>query len=144
MGMIGGETLVEEEYSSFEWAADEAALMQSAEYEEAEQWFGSMLDGVETTSYPHSGTKEPVLPGTMMRVAAELDAEAIEAFCRKYAVTPSNYFLSAFLQTLHRLTRNETVAITTVNNGRNDARLIDAMISIHSLKSCAASESVPR
>lgn len=121
----GGETLVEEEYSSFEWAADEAALMQSAEYEEAEQWFGSMLDGVETTSYPHSGAKEPVLPGTMMRVAAELDAEAIEAFCRKYAVTPSNYFLSAFLQTLHRLTRNETVAITTVNNGRNDARLID-------------------
>lgn len=120
-----GEELAEEEYSSFEWAADEAALMESAEFEEAEEWFASLLGEAETTVYPHSSAPETVLPGTLLRTSSELDAESIDRFCRDNAVTPSNFFLSVFMQTLHRLTRNETVAITTVNNGRNDVRLID-------------------
>lgn len=120
-----GVKLTEEEYSPFEFASDEAALMQSAEYEEAEQWFANLLDGAETTVYSHSTTAEPVEPGTLYRCSIDIDGTDIDRFCQKNAVTPSNYFLSAFMQTLHRLTRNDTVAITTVNNGRNDVRLID-------------------
>lgn len=114
-----------EEYSAFEWADDEAALLRSSEYEEAEQWFASLLEGTETTVYPHSSVAEPVTPGTLMRCAVEVDAAAIDSFCSRHALTPSNFFLAIFMQTLHRLTRNEKVVITTVNNGRNDVRLMD-------------------
>lgn len=120
-----GEQLAEEEYSAFEWAADEAALMQSAEYEEAEDWFATLLSEAQTTVYPRSIVAEPVPEGTLLRSSAEVDGEAIDRFCSTNALTPSNFFLSAFMQTLHRLSRSETVAITTVNNGRNDVRLID-------------------
>lgn len=120
-----GENVPEEEYSAFEFAADEADLMLSSEYEEAEQWFKSLLSNAETTIYPHSTTPESVYPGTLLRCNIDIDGTEIDRFCQKNAVTPSNFFLSAFMQTIHRLTRNETVAITTVNNGRNDVRLID-------------------
>lgn len=120
-----GLTLPGEEYSAFEWADDEAALLRSAEYEEAEEWFEKLMADAETTVYSHSSTPEPVMPGTLLRVSTEIDGAAIDKFCSDNAVTPSNFFLSAFMQTLHRLTRNETVAITTVNNGRNDVRLVD-------------------
>lgn len=120
-----GECLQEEEYSAFEWAADEAAVMQSSEYEEAEQWFDRLLDSVETTVYPHSTRPEAVTPGTLLRREIEIDGAGIDRFCRDNALTPSNFFLSVFMQALHRLTRNDTVAITTINNGRNDVRLVD-------------------
>lgn len=48
----------------------------------------------------------------------------IREYCSRNAITPSNYLLSSMLQLLHRLTREETVQITTVNNGRNDVRLM--------------------
>ncbi|MDE6447545.1 MAG: AMP-binding protein, partial [Muribaculaceae bacterium] len=120
----GGEVAAEE-YSAFEWADDEAALLRSSEYEEAEQWFTTLLEQTETTVYPHSSVAEPVTPGTLMRYAVEVDAAAIDSFCSRHALTPSNFFLALFMQTLHRLTRNEKVVITTVNNGRNDVRLMD-------------------
>lgn len=120
-----GEKISGEEYSPFEFAVDEAALMLSTEYEEAEQWFKSLLSDVETTVYSHSTVPEPVFPGTLMRCNVDIKGDEIDRFCQKNAVTPSNFFLAAFMQTLHRLTRNETIAITSVNNGRSDARLIN-------------------
>lgn len=120
-----GEEVATEEYSAFEWADDEAALLRSAEYEEAEAWFEKLIGEAETTVYSHSTKAEAVVPGTLFRVSTEVDAADIDRFCSDNAVTPSNFFLSTFMQTLHRLTRNDCVAITTVNNGRNDVRLID-------------------
>ncbi|MFQ8805298.1 MAG: condensation domain-containing protein [Alistipes indistinctus] len=120
-----GQEVPGEEYSAFEWADDEAALLRSAEYEEAESWFEKLLGETETTVYPHSSVAEPVIPGTLLRVGTEIGGNDIDRFCSDNAVTPSNFFLSAFMQTLHRITRNETVVITTVNNGRNDVRLVD-------------------
>lgn len=120
-----GETVDPEEYSAFEWADDEAALLRSAEYEEAEEWFEKLLSDAETTVYQRSSIAEAVPAGSLLRLAAELDGAGIDAFCSGNALTPSNFFLSAFMQTLHRITRSETVAITTVNNGRNDVRLVD-------------------
>lgn len=120
-----GADVITEEYSAFEWADDEAALLRSAEYEEAETWFEKLIGESETTVYSHSNVAEAVMPGTLLRVSAEIDGAAIDRFCSDNALTPSNFFLSAFMQTLHRLTRNDSVTITTVNNGRNDVRLID-------------------
>lgn len=120
-----GQNLSVEEYSAFEWADDEAEMLRSNEYEEAENWFAKLLEDTETTVYSHSSIPEPVPEGTLLRVCSETDGRDIDRFCSKHAITPSNFFLSAFMQTLHRLTRNETVAITTINNGRNDVRLVD-------------------
>ena len=145
-----GEEVNSEEYSAFEWADDEAALLRSAEYEEAEEWFEKLLGEAETTVYPHSAKAEPVMPGTLSRVNTIVDAAAIDRFCSENALTPNSFFLSVFMQALHRLTRNETVAITTVNNGRNDVRLIDdigmfvkTLPVVSRMKPAAAGETTP-
>lgn len=120
-----GQAITTEEYSAFEWADDEAVLMRSTEYEEAEMWFEKLIGDSETTVYSHSSEPEAVMPGTLFRISTEVDGATIDRFCSDNALTPSNFFLSTFMQTLHRLTRNDSVTITTVNNGRNDVRLID-------------------
>lgn len=120
-----GEALQPEEYTPFDHAVDEAELMLSEQYDEAAKWFAGLLGGFETTSWPHSTGREDVAPGTAERVSCEADAGAIDRFCRDNALTASNYFLSVFMQTLHRVTRGEKIAITTVDNGRDDTRLID-------------------
>lgn len=120
-----GETLAEEEYTPFDFALDENELLLSEQSEEAAKWFADLLGGFETTAYPHSSIHDSAIPGTAGRVAVSIDAADIDRFCRDNALTPSNFFLSVFLQTLHRITRNEKIAITTVDNGRDDTRLID-------------------
>ena len=113
-----------ETYTAFERALDEHDLLLSDQADAAEEWFGQLLDGFTTTSYPHS-PKPSGFPGQMGRLSLTMETGAIDGFCSANAVTPSNYFLSAFLQLLHRLTRQEKVAITTVNNGRGDVRLME-------------------
>lgn len=62
--------------------------------------------------------------GAMGRIKISVESRDIRKFCATNGITPSNFMLSSFLQLLHRLTREKTVQITTVNNGRADVRLI--------------------
>ena len=119
-----GEELEVESYTAFDRAIDEHDMLMSEQADEAHDWFAKLLDGFQTTAYPHSQSADG-LPGQMGRLSLTLDAAAVDAFCKDNAVTASNYFLSAFMQLLHRLTRQERIAITTVNNGREDERLLD-------------------
>lgn len=120
-----GDSPLTESYTAFDRAVDEQSLMMSQEGEDAGEWFKSLLEGYESTIYPHSAIPDSIVPGEMGRITLLIDGDKIDSFCTGNAITPSNYFLSAFMQLLHRLTRNERIAITTVNNGRDDVRLID-------------------
>lgn len=120
-----GDSPLTESYTAFDRAVDEQSLMMSQEGEDAGEWFKTLLEGYESTIYPHSAIPDSIVPGEMGRITLLIDGDKIDSFCTGNAITPSNYFLSAFMQLLHRLTRNERIAITTVNNGRDDVRLID-------------------
>lgn len=119
-----GEPLEKETYGALDHALDEADLLESETADKAAEWFDALLGESESTSYPRSAVPDNDIAGGMGRISLRMPAADIRAFCSKGAITVSNYFLSAMLQLLHRLTREKTVQITTVNNGRADMRLL--------------------
>lgn len=119
-----GNAIEKENYTAFERALDEQALVQTQEYAEAKQYFDNLLEDIETTTYPHSTQpdSQEALSGTVLQI---VDAHAIREFCQENAVTANNYFLSVLMQTMHRLTREKKVIVSTVSNGRSDDRMMD-------------------
>ncbi len=122
-----GAALEAETYTALDHALDEKELLESDEADKAAEWFDKLVDQSEPTSYPRSTQPDNDIPGGMGRIRLSLPSADIKAFCSKGGVTVSNYMLSAFVQLLHRLTREQTVQIVTVNNGRSDMRLMGDM-----------------
>lgn len=121
-----GQAIAAEEYTALDRALDEKELMASDEADKAREWFDSLIGESEPTAYRRSRVPDSMLPGLMGRVAVETKSEGIKKFCAANGLTPSNYLMSAFMQLLHRLMREETVQIVTVNNGRADHRLLNS------------------
>ena len=124
MKAYSGQILEKEGYGSLDHALDEADLLESEAVDKAQEWFALLVADSEPTSYPRSAVPDNDIAGGMGRLSLRMPADAIRSFCSRGALTASNYFLSAMLQLLHRLTREKTIQITTVNNGRSDMRLL--------------------
>lgn len=114
-----GESLQPEIYSAFDFALEEMSLKNTDAYHNAEKYIDEIIGDGESTVYPHSVQPDSDGPGSDFRLR-NVDGNAINEFCRLNQLTPSNYFLTSFIQVLHRVTREETIVITTVSNGRND------------------------
>lgn len=121
-----GSPLECEEYSALDHALDEKDLLESDEADKAAEWFDTLVGDSESTSYPRSQNPDNDIPGGMGRIRLSMPSGKIKHLCAKGGVTASNYMLSAFIQLLHRLMREDTVQITTVNNGRADMRLLSS------------------
>ncbi len=119
-----GEKLEKEEYTAFERALDEEALKGTSTWKEAEAYFDQLLPGIEMAVYPHS---DVVTGSGNQELSLTFDGSAISEFCQKYGVTVSNYFLTALMQVLHRTTREESIYITSIDNGRTDVRMMNIM-----------------
>ena len=119
-----GEELLRETYTAFERALDEEALKGTATYQEAVSYFDKLLPGVEMASYPHS---DDPIGGGNQEENLTFEGQAIIDFCQQHGVTASNYFLTSFMQVLHRITREESIYITTIDNGRTDVRMMSIM-----------------
>ena len=123
---LAGAEIEKEHYTAFDFALDEQARMRTDEYTAAQTYFDTLLGEVETTHYPDTPRDEmPTEPGKNSELTISVEGTAIKAFCRQHAVTTSNYFLTMFLQVLHRTTREENILITTVNSGRSDSRMLN-------------------
>ena len=120
---LHGETLQREEYSAFERALDEKELMESATFNEIEKYFDGLLEDVEMISYPHSSELDGAEGVNNAYVEADVDKRVIDDYCRKNSATANSFFLTSLMQVLHRLTREERIAITTISNGRSDTRM---------------------
>ena len=120
---LHGETLQREEYSAFERALDEKELMESATFNEIEKYFDGLLEDVEMISYPHSSELDSAEGVNNAYVEADVDKRVIDDYCRKNSATANSFFLTSLMQVLHRLTREERIAITTISNGRSDTRM---------------------
>lgn len=123
--ILKGETLQHETYSAFDRAIDEEKFWNTDSCKEAESYFDGLLQGKETTKYPNSLSKST--EHALKSVSANISGVDINTFCRDNNVTASNYFLTIFLQILHRVTREENVTITTIHHGRTDLRMMDTM-----------------
>ena len=123
--VLRGEQIEQETYTAFDRALVEEQFWNSEQCVEAEQHFDSLFMGAETTVYPHSSEHT----GEAVQHVFSMDIPSVDvgAFCRKYSVTESNYFLSTLMNVLHRVTREEDILITTIHHGRTDMRMMNAM-----------------
>ncbi len=119
-----GESVEEENYTAFDFALDEYKLTNSAQYTEAESYFKNMLEGKDSTVYPHSSNKNDS-DGTVVNMTIE--GQSITPFCQDNGLTPNSYFLTVLMHVLQTVTWNEDVVITTINNGRSDPRTMGIM-----------------
>ena len=117
-----GEALETEKYTAFDFALDENGLKDSDIYVEAEKHIDNVIGDGEATVYPHSVKLQNLQEtGRSAFCSLKINDCGISDYCQKEGLTVNNYFMTAFMQVLHRVTREENVIITTVNNGRNFA-----------------------
>ena len=116
-----GEALEKETYTAYDRALDEIALMESERGKQAEDFFDNLVGGVDTTVYPRSTvTPSKVVYGELF---TDIEAEHIDAFCKKNALNPSSFFLTVFHHVLHRVTRDDSTLVYFISNGRSELAL---------------------
>lgn len=111
-------------YTMFDHALDEQKMLGEETFREAESYFDKLLSSAEPTVYPHS--QEGTTTSNLGTMEFSVDSKPVDDFCKQYGLTSNYYFLTALTQLLHRVTREEEVLISTINNGRTD----DAMMGI--------------
>ncbi len=121
--VLDGEKLSPETYTAFDRVLDEWKLMRSDRFAEAQSYFDKLLESAEIASYNYSATG---LTGRGLTYAS-VPAKLVDDFCHTNGTTQSNTFLTAFMQVLHSVTREENIVITTINNGRSDVRMMRTM-----------------
>ena len=121
-----GEEPETEALDFYDFAVSEEELSSSNAYQEAEQYFDGLLGGIESVVYPHSSTLDN---GNTQNVELRttIDGAAIDSFCEKTDVSENAFYMAAFFQVLHRVTREDSVFISTINNGRNRAELMNTI-----------------
>lgn len=122
---LQGADIESETHSYFEHAIEEKNMMQGEAFAEAEKYFDTLLANTESTVYPHSS--EGTTDSEYGKYEFEIPSKAIDEFSRVNGVTANAYFLTMFTQVLHRITREESVLISTIDNGRPDVRWMNTM-----------------
>ena len=122
---LKGEKLKKEDYTAFDRALVEEKFWHTEACTEAEAYFDELLSDVNVTVYPGSHPENSEVANKS--ISFHVPSKEITLFCRNHNVTESNYFMTLFLQTLHRVTREDKVAITTIYHGRSDLKMLETM-----------------
>ncbi len=117
---FSGQELIEESFSAFDFSLYEQAIKDSKRYSEAEQFFARLLNGVSSFKYPYSTEIDDAEPGANIGSASCQIAQtsAINELCHKLGITANSYFQTVATQVMHRLTREDSVVMATISNGR--------------------------
>lgn len=117
-----GQGVEPEDYSYYQYIEDQKNI-DKEEYLEAEQYFHSRLQYMESASeipLDLSGNEEE---GKTAEVVYKLDKKKIDKFCSQEGVTPAQVFLAGTLYTTARFTNSEDAYISTISGGRSDLKI---------------------
>ena len=114
-----------EDYTYFEYVADEKAFEQSEEFEENRGYFAEMLKDLETASEIAADLKGKEEDGKLKSVAMPFDMERVETFARENGVTPAAVMLASTFYTVSRYVNDSNVYLSTISSGRSDVRTGD-------------------
>ena len=130
----GGMQPKAERYTGFDAALDEEQLLNGPAYEQAKAYYAAMLEGLDTDCLPVRDRNNPVDDIRLLSETVAIDRDAADRFLKDAKSTANALWNAAFGFTLAKfLARNDCV-FTTVYNGRNDARLLDAVgMFVHTL-----------
>ncbi len=115
---LQGTPIAPETYTAYDHALDVEQAMQSEQFGKALSYFDTLLGDFEVASLPHSTSGVTAQPQAGV-ASAKVAASAVDDFCRKQAVTPNSFFMAAATQTLHRITREPSLLITSITSGRD-------------------------
>ena len=108
--------IVPEKLSAYDFALYEADISEKEAFNQARDYFDSLMADANTVRYPESLKTDGISLGSQK---ISIPAETINRFCNENSVTVSSYFQAVFAETLHRFTREENLFYVTVSNGRS-------------------------
>ncbi|MBO7510699.1 MAG: AMP-binding protein, partial [Bacteroidales bacterium] len=119
---LEGKAPEKESYTYFHYAKDQKAYQESASFQEAEDFFNTLMAGKEeeTGLIPDKKPQEDEV-GHEVWLRKKLGADVI-ARCHALGISPASYFLAASLITVSGFSGQQKVFMCTVANGRNDMR----------------------
>ena len=124
-GALEGKAPEKESYTYFQYAKDQKAYQDSAEFQEAEAFFGNQMAGKEeeTGVIPDKKPMEDEV-GHEVWIRKKLGFE-VAARCRALGISPASYFLGAAYVAVSAFSGKQKVYMCTVANGRVDMRTAD-------------------
>jgi len=120
-----GHAAQEEAVTSYDYALFLQQWKQGEEYKEAQRYFETLLDGVETFRYPASAGG--IAGGTLEQVSITLSRQDIRTCCGANSITENSFFATVLTQVFHRLTREEHIQLAMFSSGRSMAQLSDSV-----------------
>lgn len=99
-----GMPLQPESYTAFDFALDEQEIKESAQYKEAEKYFGNLVSESSVAVYPSSASTDGV---TSSVVETTIPMEDIDQFCSRTGVTAGSYLQAAFVEVMQRISRKK-------------------------------------
>jgi len=105
-----------ETFSAFDYSLYHQQWKESDAFGKAKTYFDTLLEQVTCVTVPGEGEGEGTGSGAL---SLKVGREAVRNCCRREGITENAFFLTAITQTLHRLTRENDIAVLTVSNGRS-------------------------
>lgn len=120
-----GVEIQQETFSAYEYALEYKNWLSSEAYIESEAYFDELVDDVESVLYPLSATIEE--DGKSKELILSFPRLAVQDICKKIGVTENCFFITSFMQILHRLTSEDHLMITTLSNGRSSTNISETV-----------------
>lgn len=117
-----GEALVGEQTDGFAVAEQEAEMRQSAEYQQAKEWYMkeyAEAAEVDSMPLPDVQTQEPEHFADI-RIPMAIDKSQVEAYCQQKGYKESMLLTTAFGYTLAKYTCDDKALFNTIYHGRTD------------------------
>jgi amino acid adenylation domain-containing protein len=128
--LLEGQPIDPEDLNYADYVAGEKEAAEGEDYAAAKAYFAKRLDGVEGMTELLPDLTDSVGQGTVSMVAAPVDMEVINNFCRQSlscSLTPAHITLSGVFYALSRFANSDRLCITTVSSGRSNLRISDTM-----------------
>ena len=111
-----GQSVAAETITAYDYALYYQQWQKSTEYVEAEKHFDQLMQQAESVQYPPS--TEGMTHQGAQKTRVSMNRSAISHCAQQLGVTENALVMAAVMQTLHRITREHHIMITTISNGR--------------------------
>ena len=123
---VDGVDPIPEEYTYFDYAADQKAAEDGEEFAAAAAFFQEKMAGCEGASAILPDKEKGDTAGVVASLEIPVDGK-IAARCLSLGISPASYFLSAAFLSVGAFCGNKKVYICTVSNGRSDLKVSDTL-----------------
>ena len=129
-----GNEIEKEKYSEFELALDEERLHNKEGYNDAKAYYDRLLEGRDTDCLLVNDINESNNKKGDISIDIKIDKDKLNSFIKDNKVTINGLWISSIGLALAKFLNRNDAIFTTVYNGRNDARIRNAVgMFVHTL-----------